>query len=238
MEERRDTLYDIGYESDTDENGESNINREYLELTDTSLPYDVGYESPESNEDVTSKVFISGAELKSSCYQLCKPFDNVDKERKPGETSLMRHIPEMLVVSEHVSARSSANIGIAYSAGEVPSLQLAPGKGGSQSRCSDGPQAFNTSPSWNEQFQSAMDLDASNKNERVSRLSRIRAVTKAFEDKALSTGRVLIKEWNIPPDDKSIKPIEIGGIAGGTSLAPFHHRICFSLRFSFSSGHC
>ena len=65
-------------------------------------------------------------------------------------------------------------------------------------------------PQWNAMFQSCLE-----KEDGFDKFNELRVLTSDFIYCAESYGKIIISEKCLPNEKKTIKPIEIGGIAGG-----------------------
>ncbi|PRP82048.1 hypothetical protein PROFUN_03738 [Planoprotostelium fungivorum] len=68
---------------------------------------------------------------------------------------------------------------------------------------------------WNEEFQKILDLPQRTTEERVKRFEQISQLASEFERTSILYGKIIINEETLSIDQKTIKPISIGGQAGG-----------------------
>lgn len=71
-------------------------------------------------------------------------------------------------------------------------------------------QWFSSSTAWNAEYQSLLDSDSS-----AEKFHRLATLGKDFIQSAQMYGRVILSELHLPPSQKTIKPVSIGGVAGG-----------------------
>ena len=70
-----------------------------------------------------------------------------------------------------------------------------------------------------------MQLPARTHEEREHKFSRLNAIHKDFISDSTSYARTIISEYFLPDDQKTLKPVKLGGVAGGCSLV--HRGIVF-----------
>eukprot|EP01117_Protostelium_nocturnum_P010911 TRINITY_DN3939_c0_g1_i1.p1 TRINITY_DN3939_c0_g1~~TRINITY_DN3939_c0_g1_i1.p1 ORF type:complete len:1699 (-),score=618.56 TRINITY_DN3939_c0_g1_i1:206-5302(-) len=74
---------------------------------------------------------------------------------------------------------------------------------------------FGSVRNWNGQFQEILDLPQKESLERVYRFERISQLANDFEHTAITYGKIIISEASLPIHQKTVKPVSIGGQAGG-----------------------
>ena len=69
---------------------------------------------------------------------------------------------------------------------------------------------FSSSTAWNAEYQTLLDAKSS-----AEKYQRLAALGRDFVQCAQIYGRVILSELHLPPAQKTIKPVSIGGVAGG-----------------------
>lgn len=67
---------------------------------------------------------------------------------------------------------------------------------------------------WNEEFQRLRELPVSNLSSYSDKMSGLRKLISEFNEEAKKIGKIIISEMFLPTAKKSIKDINVGGIAG------------------------
>eukprot|EP00029_Vermamoeba_vermiformis_P012721 TRINITY_DN765_c0_g1_i1.p1 TRINITY_DN765_c0_g1~~TRINITY_DN765_c0_g1_i1.p1 ORF type:complete len:2045 (-),score=399.74 TRINITY_DN765_c0_g1_i1:745-6357(-) len=75
--------------------------------------------------------------------------------------------------------------------------------------------AANGARDWNEEFQNLQLMDDSTPENALEKLYRMHLLSKEFTEKAVKLGKTIIEEVDKPADQKTIKPKNMGGVAGG-----------------------
>ena len=89
-------------------------------------------------------------------------------------------------------------------------------------------QQHSTGVDWNMLFQSLPPYSLLDANEEQCRQRSLFHLGHGFVSVAKTYGKIIISELSVPDQNKTIKPINVGGIAGGTSLAHTAQRACQS----------
>jgi len=71
------------------------------------------------------------------------------------------------------------------------------------------------SVNWNELFQQVAETPATTLEAKIDKWHRLLALSERFESVATAIGKQIIAERNLPLDKQTIKPINVGGTAGG-----------------------
>ncbi|PRP88174.1 hypothetical protein PROFUN_03997 [Planoprotostelium fungivorum] len=71
-------------------------------------------------------------------------------------------------------------------------------------------------PDWNNEFQNLLEMVTTTPEEITERNKRINQLGQRFLDMAIPLVKVIVKERDYSHSDKTIKPVNAGGIAGGT----------------------
>ncbi len=94
--------------------------------------------------------------------------------------------------------------------------------------------------SWTAKYKSCMTRPKRTARERMVCAVEERKLFEAFEKSAAKIAMKLIHEINLPYSEKTIKPINAGGVAGGESLykKKYHIFVCYLFIFVFSFFFC
>jgi hypothetical protein len=87
---------------------------------------------------------------------------------------------------------------------------------------------------WNENFQEILSMPQQTSEEKLNKLLSIYRISVAFENEAKFWGKKIVDELDKPNSEKSIKPIDVGGIAGGGISGDFWDLIFFNRKISYS----
>eukprot|EP01119_Soliformovum_irregulare_P018159 TRINITY_DN5508_c0_g1_i4.p1 TRINITY_DN5508_c0_g1~~TRINITY_DN5508_c0_g1_i4.p1 ORF type:complete len:1482 (-),score=512.19 TRINITY_DN5508_c0_g1_i4:32-3964(-) len=79
---------------------------------------------------------------------------------------------------------------------------------------------------WNKEFQILLEME-----DRKEKFSRLANLEHDFVYAALTYGRIIISEHCLPDEQKTLKPVSVGGVAGGQKY------ICNGILFKFSIDH-
>ena len=69
--------------------------------------------------------------------------------------------------------------------------------------------------SWNYLFQTSLDLPETTSEEVIMKYSKLNQLSVDFIERAKTYGRTIISEYFLPFDQQTIKPVDLGGVAGG-----------------------
>lgn len=76
-------------------------------------------------------------------------------------------------------------------------------------------EATKTKRDWNKEFQAIHNDIQYNHIDKTQALKRLCKLSQDFTYMAKIYGKIIINEKCVPVEDKTIKPVDIGGIAGG-----------------------
>lgn len=68
---------------------------------------------------------------------------------------------------------------------------------------------------WNEKFQTVLERPTTTPEEAKQRSSDIHSLARLFVDEAVPVVKQIVSEILLPDEDKAIKPVNVGGVAGG-----------------------
>lgn len=68
-------------------------------------------------------------------------------------------------------------------------------------------------PAWDERFQEILDLI--HQDRAAEAFPKLAILGEDFSNAALTYGRMIISEFSKPPEQKTIRPVRLGGVAGG-----------------------
>jgi hypothetical protein len=75
--------------------------------------------------------------------------------------------------------------------------------------------SWHESNNWNERFQQVAETHANTLEEKIAKWQKLLSLTESFEKVATALGKQIIMERNVPLSQRSIKPLNVGGQAGG-----------------------
>ena len=68
---------------------------------------------------------------------------------------------------------------------------------------------------WNDEYQHLVEQEVSSSGELFAKYAGINALLDQFLETAKRQGETIISEVNLPVEQKSIRPVDVGGVAGG-----------------------
>ena len=89
---------------------------------------------------------------------------------------------------------------------------------------------MNLSERWNEQFQSALDMAETTFEQKLEKYARITALNRDFVTQATNLAELIISEYFLPEDKKTLRVKTLGGIAGGDKF------VCHGILFKLAKG--
>jgi hypothetical protein len=97
--------------------------------------------------------------------------------------------------------------------------------GGESIRTTPTAEAANTDVdrNWNEEFQRLLELPVESLQDRLVKAKRIDRLCDEFSAMATECAKVIISELGLGQEQKTIKQLQVGGIAGGDK---FKHKVC------------